>query len=54
MIILEIPRHCLKIEICPTARDFFARRSQFDAGILGAFQGKLVKHGGKRAAIWVC
>ncbi|MCI8697860.1 MAG: hypothetical protein HFF29_01950 [Oscillospiraceae bacterium] len=25
--------------MCPTVRDFFARRSQFDAGILGVFQG---------------
>ena len=35
------------MELCPTARNFFARRSQFDAGILDVLQGKLAKHGEK-------
>ena len=37
------------MEMCPAVRNFFARRSQFDAGIQDVFQGKLAKHGGKRA-----
>ena len=34
------------------ARDFFARRSQFDAGILDVLQGNLAMHGGP--AVWAC
>ena len=31
-------------------RDFFARRSQFDADVLEVRQGELTKYGGKRPA----
>ncbi len=41
----------LKMEICTMARNFFARQTQFFAGILDVFQEKLGKCGGKRTVV---
>jgi hypothetical protein len=40
------------MEICPTARDFGIRQTQFFAGILGGFQEKLGQYKDKRFAVW--
>ncbi len=45
-----IIRPCLIIVEMSNGESFFARRRQFDAGVLDVRQGKLAKHGGKRSA----
>jgi hypothetical protein len=42
----------LKMEICPTVKDFDIRQAQFFAGTLGEFQGKLGQYEGKSFAVW--
>ena len=48
-----VARRCLKIGNVPNGEGFFRQTKPIFLGILGVFQGKLEKYGGKRATGWV-
>jgi len=45
-------RAYLKTGSMTNSEGFFRYASHFSAGILGVLQGKMVRHSGKRPAVW--